>query len=114
MVDTTALIPALIRPIKTTVDLTYQQLAGIVTLVTQNHTLREAVMQKNQRFDNDPLMGAMRQLFTQIVIPLEVLPKSYQVTPFDPNTLSSFTLQPGSNPLQHFLNHNQSLPDLFG
>jgi hypothetical protein len=34
IVDTNALIPALIRPIKTTVDLTYQQLAGIVTLVT--------------------------------------------------------------------------------
>ena len=34
IVDKNALIPSLIRPIRTTADLTYQQLAGIVTLLT--------------------------------------------------------------------------------
>jgi len=34
IVDRNALIPALIRPIKTTEDLTFQQLAVLMTMVT--------------------------------------------------------------------------------
>ena len=70
--------------------------------MTQIRPLRESIVTRGSRYENDPFMSALKDFFHNILIPQEAL-QDNDLVPADPSTVSTFELNESSNTLKHFI-----------